>query len=311
MRKIFLLSLAATMIISCKDDESAADNSYPTDNLNPEPVTKSLIGLVYSSKNPAAPLGEIIRESLEAKFDNDVNHMSIVSTTSDNLYSAASDSLNKNYGSVPTSTFFMNGEVTNVADAEAAIMQIEENSTTIPLVSVAHIVCETDSSFNVFVKLKFNKDTVYDLLFVQSYFLADIEAKTFDSGALDLRQQPDGTYVTNSDNASTWNQNVASIDTTNKQSIFNQGDAFVHRSVLLAGFNKENVFGTKISSYSKFGPEFFLGDVIGLKQNPIVQHFLKSDFDDLEFTYTPRFLTVVWNYNFINLRYEYVNSYMN
>jgi hypothetical protein len=311
MRKFLFLSLLAFAIVSCGDDDPVSSDSFPTDNLNPEPVTNVLIGLVYNSNGSGAGGFDFVRQNIEAKFGKNVNHMSIVSSNGDDLYSTTADSLMDNYGSPPIWTYFLNGEVTNIVSIEDANDAIESIIETKPTMSLAHRVVNTDTGYTVFVKVKVLEDTVSPFYFVETYALANIVAQKYDSGNLDLRQASDNMFLDNNDNNTFWRDNFNPIDSTLPGPLFAKNSAFTHQAVILTNFNKENAFGTNLNTYSKFGSEFFTGDILGLRQNPIVHSFLDEEFEDLDYNYTPKFVSVIWSWDFINQRYTYVNSYMN
>lgn len=295
-------------MISCKDDDEPTVNTFPTESISLSPETNSLIMLEYSSTSSQAAQSDLIRANLESQFPVNIVHFSLPSNTADPLYSNWADSLSDHFGGKPAFTFLLNGSAKTIAEVQASVDAISDNVNTKPLLSVGHKSFTNDTSWVVDVKVGFFKDTVSPFLYIETYFLADIVATSYDGGALDLKLRPNSALVSNVGETTEWLKDTWSLDTTTL--LFPAASAYVHKRVFLGNYNSENVFGTNLSTYSKFGAEFFNGDNIGLRQNPIRHYFLKSDYDHLDFTFTPRFVTVVWNYDFIDQEYEYVNSYM-
>lgn len=310
MRKFLSFLALAAICVSCDPDESSSSSTYPTESLSLSPETNSLLMLEYSTNTSASATADLIRANVEDMFSGNVTHMSLTSTAGDPLYNALADSVSDHFGGKPAMTFLLNGAAKTLPEVQASIDEIQDNISTKPLLSVGHVSSSNDTAWVVDVLVEFFKDTLTPFLFVQTYFLADIEAAVYDAGALDLTLAPNSNLVaTDGSQITRWVGDNLNSDST--KVLFPANSTYVHKRIFLDSYNRENVFGTSLSSYSKFGAEFFNGDNIGLRQNPIQHYFLKTDFDHLDFTYTPRFLTVVWNFDFVSQEYTYVNSYMN
>ena len=311
MRRILLFSLLTMLVYSCKDDDGpTGTTAYPTESLTTSPVTNSLLLLEYNSSSSTIAVAEGVRASIAKNYGGGLTHMALPSSAGDKLHVPMADSLSDHFGGAPTPSFLLNGLVVNVAtaaDIQAAMDEIDLNLNTKPLLAVAHAASENDTAYICDVKIRFYDDTISNLFYVETYLLGDITAKNFPNK--DLRLTPSGLVVNSDGETTVWTNDFNSpLDTT---LVYSKNSNYVHKNVFMANFNKDNVFGTGLHEYTKFGPEFFNGDIIGLRQNPIRHYFNKADFKNLDYTFSPHFLTVVWNYDFVNLKYVYVNSYMN
>ena len=308
MRRIFSILIVALVVVSCKDDPEPSSTAYPTEALTLDAETNSLLMVEYSSTTSGAATADLIRANLEHMFPDNVTHFSIPSVSTDPLYTPYADSLSDHFGGKLPFTFLLNGAAKTLPEIQASLDEIQDNISTKPLLSVGHVSHNTDTAWVADVLVEFHKDTVTPFLYVEAYLLADIEATTYDAGALDLRLTPNSNLVATPDQHTKWVQDTYNTDTTTV--LFSANSTYIHKRIFLAGANGVNAFGTPLSDFSKFGAEFFRGDKIGLKQNPIQLYFLKTDFDHLDFAFTPRIVTVVWNYDFVDQKFEYVNSYM-
>lgn len=309
MKQIFSLLAIALVFTSCKDDEPAAIVLYPTETLSLSPETNSLILLEYSSTSANSANSELIMGNLLDMFPRNVIHLSLIGNVNDPLYVPNGDSISDHFGGKPAGTFLLNGAAKSVPEILASIDEINDNISTKPVLSVAHAMSSNDTAWVADILVEFYKDTITPFLYIESYFVADMDGILYNAGPIDLRLKPNSALTTNVGETTEWAKDFQNSDTT--KVLYSGGSTYRHRGVLLGNFNPNNGFGTQLATYTKFGGEYFNGDNIGLKQNPIQHYFLKSDYDHLDFAFTPRIVTVVWVYDFIALDYKYVNSYMN
>tara|TARA_R110002072_G_scaffold184135_3_gene340536 strand:- start:2279 stop:3211 length:933 start_codon:yes stop_codon:yes gene_type:complete len=310
MRHIFSLLAIALIFSSCEDDEPVVSNNYPTENISLTAETNSLVILEYSSTSSTSANSELIRGDLADMFSSNVVHLSLASNVADPMYVANGDSISDHFGGKPAGTFLLNGSAKTAPEILSSIDEINDNKYTKPILSVGHVMTTNDTAWIADILVEFFKDTLTPFLYIESYLVADVEAINYNgTNPVDLRLKPDSPLVTNQGETTKWAKDFYNSDTT--KLLYPINSTYMHKGVFLGNFNSENSFGTQLASYTKFGGEYFKGDNIGLKQNPIQHYFLKSDYDHLDFSFQARIVTVVWAYDFIDLDYKYVNSYSN
>lgn len=309
MKQIFSLLALALIFTSCKDDDPVIKDCYVTETLSLSPETNSLVMVEYASTSSNSANSELIRGSLLDMFPRNVVHLSLISNTGDPLYAPLADSISDHFGGKPAGTFLLNGAAKSVPEILASIDQINDDISTKPILSVAHAMSSNDTAWIADILVEFYKDTITPFLYIESYLVADMNAILYNAGPIDLRLKPNSPLTTNVGETTTWAKDFYNSDTT--KLLYPAASTYKHKGVFLGNFNPNNGFGTQLATYTKFGGEYFNGDNIGLRQNPIQHYFLKSDYDHLDFTFKPRIVTVVWAYDFIALDYKYVNSYMN
>lgn len=311
MKQFFSLLAIALIFSSCEDDEPTVDPPFVTSSINLSAETNSLVILEYSTTSSNSSTSELIRGNLVDMFPNNVMHLSLASDLNDPLYTPLGDSLSDHFGGKPVGTFLLNGAAKTAPEILASIDEINNNIFTKPLLSVGHVMTSNDTAWIADVLVEFFKDSITPFLFIESYLVADFVAADYPNltPPLDLRLKPNNPQIFSGGANTIWTNDFSNSDTS--KVLYAKDSPFVNKGVFLGNFNSTNVFGTQLATYTKFGGEYFSGDNIGLEQNPIRHYFLKSDYDHLKFNFTPRIVTVVWSFDFIDLDYKYVNSYMN
>lgn len=309
MKKLLLIGLISTTFFACdKDDEVPATIVYTTDGLPLPMEKKALLLMGYSSGSAATINYEIFRQLSEAEYGAKLNHLSLGIVEGNIFYSPEADTIRTNFLSLTPPSFVVDFEEVSGAEVFDAI---ESSISTAPLLSVAHKVSENDTAWIVDNKVKFFQDTSSAGIYIETYMLGRIRAKTYE-GDVNLNVAEVADLTSRKDSASFWATDVMSLDST--KNVISSGDEYYHQWVLMRGFNPKSAWGKQLGSYWPFGGEFFRGDVIGTRDTPIRHHFLKEpklDGDDVEIPYDfePQFITVVWALNPFTSAYEYVNSY--
>lgn len=311
MKHIFSLLAIALVFSGCEDDPVVSPTPFATDGLSLSPETNSLVILEYSSISSSSANSELIRGNLVDMFPNNVVTLSLASGTGDPLFTPNADSLSDHFGGKPAGTFLLNGAAKSAPEILNSINEINDNISTKPLLSVAHVVSKNDTAIVADILIEFYKDTITPFLYIESYLVGDVAAAQYPDATppVDLRLSPNNALVAKDGLLTKWAKDYANADTS--KILYTSGSTYIHNGVFLGNFNNDNVFGTPLADYTKFGGEYFKGDNIGLKQNPIQHYFLHSDYDHLAFDKSFRVVTVVWTWDFIELKYKYVNSYMN
>ncbi len=311
MKHIFSLLAIALIFSGCKDDPDIVLPPFATDGLSLSPETNSLVILEYNTLSSSSANSELIRGNLLDMFPNNIVTLSLASGAGDPLFVSNADSLSDHFGGKPAGTFLLNGAAKSVPEILAAVDEINDNISTKPVLSVAHAMSTNDTAYVADILIEFYKDTITPFFYIESYLVGDIGAIQYPdlTPALDLRLSPNNSLVAKDGLVTKWAKDFSNSDTT--KVLYPGGSTYIHNGIFLGNFNSSNVFGTPLANYTKFGGEYFKGDNIGLKQNPIQHYFLKSDYDHLKFSKSLRIVTVVWSWDFVDLEYKYVNSYMN
>lgn len=307
MKKSVLFSLACLFfVVSCKDDEPTSSSSYPTDGLTLSTTSDALLMINYTQGNPQAALYQLQAMVSERKFGNELNHVTLVNQMGF-MYSAAADSILSKFMAAGAPSFLLNdvsGDIAMIDD------EIESELLDKPFVSVAHKATANDTAWLVDVKVQMQDDSTTNGVFVESYLLADIQAKVFDSlGVVDLRMAAQAPLIVNDNEKSTWG---AAWPQDSAVQYVQPGDNYFHSNVLLENFSKLSIWGTNLGIYNPFGIEYQRNDIVGTRFTPIRHYFLKPKARDIsfDFDFKPKFLTVVWFYDELTDQYTYINSYM-
>ncbi len=304
MRRLIILAFAFLLALSCKkktEPGGSTGSSYPTDNLDLPSEVKSLLITNYGPGDQGSVGYEVARLRNESSFDDNLNHLSLVIAQGHPFYSIDADSINKNFLSLGVPSFVVDFMGTNPTDLEVAV-EAETNKKAI--LSVAHKVTTTDTAWVVDNKVKFYQDTVSSGIFIQTYMLGKVRAKTYKTLNLNAATVPNLTKIV--DFESFWDSEVPNLDSS--ANAISKNDEYYHQWILLDGF-QENTWGVQLGSYWPFGPHFFKNDVIGTSDTPIRHYFLFPEDGDYPFEFTPQFISVVWILNPFSGNWEYVNSY--
>ncbi|WP_421753705.1 hypothetical protein [Croceimicrobium sp.] len=306
MKRIALFGLALLTLASCEDDPVVKTNTYPTDNLALPQVRSSLI---LSSYSPSfGYIAEIPRLLLSDQYGSELTFMNVVTDANSEFYSAIADSITFNQPLEAAPSFYLNDETVDMA---SLLTDIEPALAKKPIATVNHKVTVTDTAWVVDSKVRFWVDTMNRGFRIATYMTLSAKAANYPTAGLDLRvNAAPGTVISNGD-LSVWDQNLQSLDSSG--TVTTKGDPFYHSNVLVRNFNPESAWGFSFEEYSPFGQSFSKGDIIGTKTTPIRHYFPtpNSGLDgaiDVDFEFTPGFLTVIWCENSETAKYEYINS---
>lgn len=317
MKKLVSLSLLVALMAGCdedKDGNGTSESNYPTANLNLEPETRVMLTQLVSPNTPSTVLNSIITAQVDFELGASQTALGLPSQAlginpwADTI--AAQLMLSQPF---PTLAVNMDpisqGDLQNVPE----LAGIANGGN--PVASVNHRVKENDTSWVVYNKVKFWKDTLGLEFRIATYLLYDIPAVRYQSQGLDLRYLQVDDLVNRGDSVCTWATNVPNADST--ATIFGNGETFKYRSVMVSPFGHRS-FGIPILDYTVFGPRFFENDIYGTESSPIEHYFVKpeafeTDTIEANFNYDPAFLSVIWavqdSMGTIQ-KAEYVNSYM-
>lgn len=308
MKKLLLAFAVIFTFTACDEDDGTnggTQTGYPTDGLTLERSKNSMLIMNYDLTSQATISFEIIRKLNEDLFGDNLNHVSFVNDPMMPLYNPVADTLMNYFGIdlAMAPNFLVETEevmLTEVADA------VEESINEAPFISVAHKVTDTDTAWVVDNKVKIFEDTSTFAIFVDTYMMANVDAKIY--GAVDLRMPELKDFTKNSDSSSTWVRQIPNADTS--AYITEVGEQYVHPYIFISNYS-EAAFGEQLSDINPFGFQFQANDVLGTRYTPIRHYFLKEDFEFMENAgVRPQFLTVVWFLDPFTGNYNYINSYM-
>lgn len=318
MKKLLIATLFLAFVSSCKEDPKVIVTPGSTEGIMLMPKKNALLFTGYKfnitmfANTSIAATSALYREGLEGEYTTQLNHISFPGKTS-LFYNPMSDSLMVLFGSPvfpymalnPMIVFGPNPPINPLTVAAA----IETDIAKKPLASVGHVVYKDDTSWVVSCKVKFFEDTIVqpNAILIETYMLADIDAKEFGAKNIDLRFSPQNDLIYNSDSSSFWDVDVPNMDTT--KFLVKVGDPVAHKYIFLKNNNPKNAYGTPLSSYWPFAGDFHEGDIIGTSDTKIHHHFPKLKKGEFNYDRKVRFLTVVWALNPMTNVYDYVNSY--
>jgi hypothetical protein len=315
MRKIFFYTFTALVMVSCgndDDDDGNQNTGYPTDNLSLKDEKKVLIFTNYAPFSASSIDNKKDEAIGNQAFGDDFNWVNLVAPPAPLTSQASIDLLTAfNLSSA-------NGLNLNGLDYSNNDMLIEDVASRFekgrPVASVSHKVTKNDTAWLIDCKVKFWKDTLAANRFkIESYFLADIPAYNYKSLGVDLRMALVPNVIDQGDSISSWAVSVSNLDSTAQ--VIRVGDEYVHTNIMFDKATPDSLFGNPISSYTPFGFQYFENDVVGTRSTPIRHFFLRPDRDDIttndiEFIYTPVFLTVIWSEDPITGAVDYLNSFI-
>lgn len=314
MKKILLLStIIALSFSSCKDDdETPISKGYVTDGLPLAEEKNALLMTGTSLQNPGTGVYETIRLIGTDDFKGRVNTFNLLNSNATKLYDPYADSIMMNFQS-PMSPYFVVNDEEVPLDLTSLINALKAGTRGKPVLAVSHKVTQNDSAWVVNHKVKFFKDSIYDQFFIDTYMLAKLKAQVYNPDELmeiSLRIPNSKDLIVNPEEPmeSQWANDIPNLDSSGF--VAKKGDAFYHQNLLIDKFDSTSTWGPQLGSYWPFGGEFYAGDVIGTKDTPIIQYFLKSkNMTDFFDTYDIKFMSIVWVRNPLTGTMEHVNSY--
>jgi hypothetical protein len=314
MKKVFLFLFAALLGISCGDDDNDNNDNtgYPTDNLTLRDEKKVLVLNNYAPFSGISISNRIFEIVADNEFGDDLHWINIV-TPPNPLSSQPSVDLAAEFGLGTPNDLSLNGIPYSIGATffEDIAMRLENGRA---IASVAHKVTKNDTAWLIDSKVKFWKDTVAANRFkIETYFLADVPAYNYSSIGIDFRMANVTDVIDRADSISSWIISIPSVDSSSQ--VIRPGDEFVHTNVMFDKATPDSLYGNPIATYTPFGLQFFENDVIGTRSTPIRHSFLRPNNDDItsndiEFIYTPIFLTVIWSEDPLTGAVDYINSFM-
>ena len=314
MKKVFLIVLAAFAVTACGDDDDNGNKNtgYPTDNLTLTEVKKVLYMANYAPFSGISVPNKLFETIAEDEFGNDLNQVNLV-LPPNALTSQASIDLAGGFGLTSPTNLNVNGNPytfspTFLEDFADLLKR------PLPIASVAHKVTKNDTAWLIDCKVKFWKDTIAAKRFkIETYFLADVPAYNYTSLSLDLRMAEIKDVIKQGDSISSWITDIPNLDSSKQ--VISRGDEYIHTNVMFDKAHPDSLYGIPIATYTPFGLQFFENDVIGTRSTPIRHSFTRPNRDDdsnndIEFIYTPVFLTVIWSEDPITGDVDYINSFM-
>jgi len=312
MKKYFLATMACLALLSCEDDsddKTPENPSYPTDNLTLKSEINPLLIQVYQRGNPAQAVYEITRLMVEPEVEE--FHTISTSLASDDPFNVdISQNLIFNYDAGLTGPNAIVGNTVLATPVELFDIideTYDEANDKDPILSLNHTVTNSDTAWTVDVKLKFQKDTSGANMYVQTYLLGDVPAIKYDGLDLDFRFADIPDFIEEGDSISYWVNDILGADSSTV--VAEANSTYMHPDIILSADRMDNPWGTRVSEYWAFGPGFTKDDVLGTRYTPIRHNFNKEDiYDDYEFQFAPKFMTVIWIQNQQTFSYEYYNS---
>lgn len=306
MKKIFFVGMMSLAMLGCEDDEPIVETPYPTDDLDLRKRKKELLVTGYAPGNAASVNYEIFRQINEYVYGERLNHLSLVFAPGHPLYTETADSVRSNFFGLTPPFFVVDNQEVSVAEVGDLL---EDKLEVQPVLDVAHNVMENDTAWIVDSKVKFFEDTASAGMFIQTYMVANIQAKNYPQANLNVPVIQD--LIVHQDSVSYWATNIFNEDSS--ETIIAEGDPYYHNWLVITAHNKNAVWGTNLGEYWPFGGEFYNGDVMGTKDTPIRHVFEKEEVrdedDGFPFEFEPGFVTVVWIFNPYTLAFEHVNSF--
>lgn len=314
MKKLLIATLFLAVIGSCKEDDPIVVISGSTAGITLKAQKNALLISGYDVTQQGSLLQARINAIAELEFKD---RLDLISFTPKNapFYNSMSDSLLNIIGPpFPAGNpfyFFLNGTQLTSASPLTITDDVEAELTGRPLASVGHVVYKDDSSWVVSSKVQFFDDTLVqpNTVRIETYMLADVDARVFGVQGLDWRFTQIQDQVLNTDSMSFWDFDQYNIDSSAKS--ITKGTGIEHLNLFMANSNAENEFGVPVADYWPFAGDFHDGDIIGTDATPIHHHFTKLESDEFDYDRRVKFLTVIWIFNPFTNIYDYVNSYSN
>ncbi|GEM_PF-1137476 len=314
MKRLLALAFSALFLVSCGDDKNGNDGNtgFPTDGLPLPEEKKGLLLINYVPPSGASIATEIPRLILADEYKGDLNTVNLV-MPGNPIGSPAAQQLADNDGLTSITDMSLNNEDFSITPDFMSVVE-EKLATRRVIASVAHKVTKNDTAWLIDSKVKFWVDTMAaDRFKIETYFLANVPAYNYSSLGLDLRGPEVTDLIQKGDSLTTWLAPLPNLDSTSQ--VVKAGEEFVHQNIMLAAANPDSSFGIRISEYTPFGFQYFENDVVGTESTPIRNYFLRPNRDDdpdndIEFIYTPSFLTVIWSVDPLTGSAEYLNSFV-
>lgn len=313
MKKTLALFSVLAFLTACEDEPTETTGpSYPTNNLVLTAEANSLFTVPYAPSSPAIIGPEVLRLIAEDDLKGGLNHMALDSDPNSPLFSAIADTLVDSLGVGSIPSLLLNGEMALLSlDILADIKAFNQRK---PVASVAHKVTKNDSAWIVDSKVKFWKDTAGSGFMIETYMMVNAPAVNYSAKGIDLQPPSVNGFILSGDSLTTWVTDIPNIDSTG--TVVKEGDPYIHYAVLQEKGSRDvaGVFGRPLAEYTPFGPNFNENDIIGTRTTPIQHYFLRpgnddTPNDDIDYVFTPGFLTVIWYKDPMTMSYSYVNSY--
>lgn len=315
MKKILLLStIIALSFSSCDpDDETPISKGYVTDGLSLPQEKNVLLMMGTSLQNPGTGVNEAIRLVATDEYLGRVNTFNLLNSNADKYYDTYADTIMMNFQSPSSPFIVVNDEEVNPIELPSLSSALKLATKGKPVLAVSHKVTENDSSWVVNHKVKFFQDTAYDQFFIDTYMLAKLKAQYYNPGATNqsnLRIPSSNKLIVNPPvpMESQWDIDVPNLDSS--KVLAKKGEAFYHQNLFIDKYDSTSTWGPQLGSYWPFGGEFYAGDIIGTKDTPIIQYFLKDkSMAEIYGAYEIKFMSIVWVRNPLTGTMEHVNSY--
>ncbi len=311
MKKLLIASLSLVIVSSCKKDDPVAPVD-PVNNivLKEEFNALSLMGTVLHTSIGAN--NQIASMSAESEFKQNLNHMTFVGDKTSPFYNPLIDTLMAYYGNPQPPYYIVNDiQIPPGGFPLGVYDEIEMSLMNSPIASVGHVVQSDDTSWVIDSKVKFWVDTTVqpEVFMIETYLLEDIQARNFTTQNLDLRFPAVKDFILNppTDSVSYWDIDLYNSDSS--AYVVRKGQKAVNQYLCTLNANKKNFFGTPLSTYWPFAGDFHKGDIIGTPDTRIRVHLAKTEKGEYDFNRKVSFITVLWMWDAVNGRYDYVNSY--
>lgn len=302
MKKVALfLGVIALMATKCETDEPVAETPFPTDNLTVDSVQTILVIEQTGTWCQYCPNGAEELLVLDAKYGDAILPLAV--HNGDPITVPSGVLLDSNYKAPGVPNFF----VMNEDAGQSPDGLIAGYLTLAPKIGLKHTVVETDSSYNVYVKVEVFEDSFGEAYLIQSYLvLDDLLAKDYGNG-LDLNQTSSVSTVTEGSGSTPtrWVQDAAFLDGI---PLVNSGDDYYHKEVLYTAANTVNPWGKPLADINPFGSDYIRKDVYGTRYTPIILSIPRNSLDPFETGLSVA--TIIWRLKTDGSGdYEYVNGY--
>lgn len=317
-KKLVGFSLILAVLSACdpdkKKDQEPVGPSYPTNSVTLEAETRVMLTQMVNPMSPSTLFNTIL--TAQADYELGAAQTALGLAPQGLGMNPWADSIAAGMMLSPSGpTLAVNNETVEQSELPLFMEMVTLAQNKRPVVSVGHTVEENDSAWVVYNKVKFWEDTLGFDFRIATYLLFDIPAARYKSQNLDLRYLDVKDYVNKGDSLSIWARNIPTADSS--ATVFDKGETFAYRSVMIAPFGNKT-FGIPLLDYTIFGPEFYRNDIYGTSSTPIEHYFIKpdayaTDTVEVNFEYSPAFLSVVWAVRDsmgVTTDVEYVNSYI-
>ena len=308
----FTLSLAALALVSCNrkndDANTGVDGPYPTDNLVVLEKQYALLSETTGSWCQYCPNGARAVKEAEVQFGSFLLPVGL--HTNDPLSNPTSADWEANYPTTGVPNFYVGNDDAG-QDIEAKLLALGAQE---PFMGVAHTVQESADAYTVYAKVKVFKPSTTSNYLIQSYLLADVQAKGF--SGVDLTQVSSVPIVNQGtvNEGSYWTQdldflfgNGTTIDTVR---IANANERYFHEFSLIDRSNTDFSWGASLDTINPFGTEYLEDDVFGTKFTPIKLVIEKKSIAPIEVK-RYHILTVIWKFRQDGtIGYDFINGDM-